>query len=81
MEQIVDLFTGKIDDGAMDSCRLFLAGLDAEKLQEHVHRGGRTVGTNLTYIQMLAVNLKDRAEKAFECRIILDGKRHRRCEV
>ena len=77
MKQVVNLFAGEIDNGTVDSGSLFLVGLDTEGLQEHVHRGSRTVRTNLAHIQVLAVNLEDGAEEAFEGRIILNRKRHR----
>ena len=65
----------------------FLAGLYAERLHKHVAGSAvtqisvATVGAELPHVQVLAVNLKNGAKKALECRIILDRKRHKRCGV
>jgi hypothetical protein len=81
MKQVVHLFAGKVDDGTVNPGRLLLVGLDTEGLQEYVHRSAGTVRADLAHLQVLAVNLENGAEKAFESRIVLNRKRHKQCGV
>ena len=78
MKQVINLFACKVYDGAMEAGSRLPAGLDMERLQEHIRRSRRAIRTDFAHFKMLAVNLKDCTEKAFECRIVLDGKGH--CE-